>query len=189
MAERKNFLGGNKGSEFISSKPFYLKEGKMSRITAVSLGLMFIVIGIANPFLLLFTPIILFFGVKHIKNLKSEENIALGKAIEYYNKAEFEKCEIELYRVLQHEKSSVRGNILLALIRYENENFEEVIHLLKLIPSRIIDNELDLKMKLAEAYKRTAKYAEAKGIYKELLKINPNSKYVKKAIEECDKQC
>ena len=81
-----------------------------------------------------------------------------------------------------------QANIIFALVKYSEGEYEEVITYLERVEKEKIKNELDLEMKLADSYLKIKNYEKAGEIYKILLKLQPKSLYLKNAIRQCERE-
>jgi len=168
----------------LSSQPFYLKKPKDSIKAIVVAGLMLIVMCIASPYLLIAVPFYLLWAFLKFMKYKSEANVLLGNAIVFYEFERYEECLAELTKVLELESENEKARIISALIKYEREEYEDVINLLAVIRPEIIDNDVDLQIKLADCYIKLGKNENAKGLYEKLSKITGKSDFVKEAMKK-----
>lgn len=94
---------------------------------------------------------------------------------------------IFIYFIIKIVKSNKKGaeiNLKLeeAQDKYNDREYNGVIEILSSLPLNILNSDLDLQMKLADCYLNLQKYSEAENIYIRLLKINPNSNYIKEKL-------
>lgn len=172
--------------EGMSSKPFYLKSPKANKRVIVVIGIMLILLGLVNPFLLITLPFYAYFAVKHFKQIKSKENILLSRAIYFYEKGMFQECSDELSELIDIDSENIKARIILALITYERGEYDKVIEMLNNIPNKILDADLDLQLRLAESYVNLGRKEEAVSLYNKLLKIYPRSSYLKEKISSLE---
>ena len=170
----------------LSSQPFYLKKPKENIRAIVVAGLMLIVMCFASPFLLIAVPFYAIWAFLNLKRCKGEANIVLGNAISFYELEKHDECLEELSRVLQIEPENEKARIISALIQYEREEYEEVIRLLSAVRPEVIDNDVDLQIKLADCYIKIGKNENAKNLYEKLNKITGKSDFVKEAMKKLE---
>ena len=170
----------------LSSKPFYLRKPKDKMKAIVVAGLMLIVMSIVSPFLLIAMPFYLVWAFFNLKEFKSKANILMGEAIDFYEIERHEECLEKLSKVLELEPENEKAKIISALIQYEREEYEEVIRQLAVIAPKIIDNDVDLQIKLADCYIKLGKNENAKGLYEKLNKITGKSDFIKEALKKLD---
>jgi len=170
----------------MSSKPSYLKKPKENIRALIVIGIMLIVMCIVNPYLLIAMPFYLVWSIIQFKQYRSEENRLLEDAICYFEVEKYDQCMEQLNMILESEPKNEKANIISALIKYDKEEYEEVIQLLSNISSKVLDNDLDLQIKLADCYVRVGKNENAKGLYEKLSKITGKSDFIKEAINKLE---
>lgn len=170
----------------LSSQPFYLKKPKDSIRTIIVAGLMLIVMCFVSPYLLIAVPFYIAWAVLKLKKYKSEANILLGNAINFYESERYDECLRELSKVLELEAKNEKARIISALIKYEREEYEEVIHLLNDIRPAVINNDVDLQIKLADCYIKLGKNQNAKGLYEKLSKVTGKSDFIKEVMNKLE---
>ena len=170
------------------NKPFYLQGSKNTGKSLIIAGIFLVVLALANPFFLLAAPILIVYGFIVLKKGKSELNVFLDEAIELYEKNQESKCLVKLEKVFELDKDNTKAIIILALIKYDEEEYFETIKLLSSIPKELVNGALDLQLKLADSYLKTEDYKNGEALYKELLKLQPKSEFIKKALQECSLQ-
>lgn len=177
-----------KTNENNNSRPFYLKAPKSAMKTLLFTGLILFVIGISAPVLFLFTPFYLVYAFIKIKNFRSKQNELLSSVIYYYLNGDFEKCASDLKAYRELEPSNAKGKIIGALLEHMNENYEGFVKLMGEVPKSIINNDLDLQLKLGESYEKIEQYEKAEEIYKRLLWIFPKSDFIREALNRVEKR-
>ncbi|MBC8060706.1 MAG: tetratricopeptide repeat protein [Clostridiaceae bacterium] len=167
------------------NKPFYLQGNKNTGKSLIMAGIFLTVLALAVPFFILVAPILIVYGVIVVRKGKSELNTFLDEAIELYEKNEGVKCLAKLEKVLELDKDNTKAIIISALVKYKEEEYTETIKLLGRISKDVVSNALDIQLKLADSYLKTKDYKNAEVIYKELLKLQPKSEFIKKALQQC----
>jgi len=170
----------------MSSKPFYLKKSKENIRALIVMGLMLIIMCIVTPYLLIVMPVYLVWSIIHFKKYKSEANRLLEDAINSYEVEKYDQCIEQLNKILEIEPENEKAKIISALIKYDKEEYEEVIQLLSKISPKILDNDLDLQIKLADCYIRVGKNENAKGLYEKLSRNIGKSDFIKEAINKLE---
>ena len=167
------------------NKPFYLKASKSNGKSLIIAGIFLVVLALANPFLLIAAAIVLVWGYIVLKKGRSELNVFLDEAIELYTRKEETKSLVKLENVLRIEKDNAKALIISALIKYNQKEYAETIEFLRSIPKELVKGDLDIQLKLADSYLKTKDYKNAEIFYKDILKLQPKSEFIKKAINEC----
>lgn len=167
------------------NKPFYLQGNKNTGKSLIIAGLFLVVLALANPFFLLAAPIVIGYGFIVLRKGRGEADVLLDEAIELYEKNQGEECLVKLNKVLQFDMNNTKAIIISALIKYNEEEYAETIKLLSSIPKDLVKGALDLQLKLADSYLKTKDYVNAANLYKEILKLQPKSEFIKKALLEC----
>ncbi len=167
------------------NKPFYLRGYGNSGKGLIAAGVLLAVLSVANPFLLIPVVLLIGMGINNIIKGKSELNLLIDSAIALYESKAYEECEFKANRILELDKDNIKASILLALVCYEQEEYEEVVRLLSLLPEDKIKNELDLELKLGNSYLQLNEYKKAEEIFENLIKIQPRSEYLQKVLKQC----
>lgn len=167
------------------NRPFYLRKNRNTGKALIMAGIFLVVLALANPFFLLAAPILIVYGLIVLKKGRSELNVSLDKAIELYEKKEEAESLIMLEKVLRLEENNTKAIIISALIKYNEKEYAETIKLLSSIPKQMVNEALDLQLKLADSYLITMDYENAEALYKEILKLQPKSEFIKKALQQC----
>lgn len=169
--------------EGISSKPFYLKSPKMNMRAFIVSGIILLIFSIIYPYLFATVPFFFYYLYKKVKYYKSEPSIFLHEAIEKYLSDKFDESLWLLNKVSDLEPDNLKCNILKALIYYKQEHYEKAVEMLEKVPQKIIYNDLDLMLKLADSYLKNKEKHKAIELYNKILRIYPNSKYIKGILE------
>ena len=167
------------------NKPFYLKAYGNSGKGLIAAGVLLGVLSVANPFLLIPVALLIGMGINNIMKGKSELNILIDSAIAFYENKDYVECEFKANRILELDKDNIKANILLALVSYEQEEYEDVVRLLNLLPKEKIKNELDLELKLGNSYLQLGEYKKAEEVFENLIKFEPRSEYLQKVLKQC----
>lgn len=176
-----------KSVEGLSPKPFYLKTTKAKTKSLFFTLCVIITFGIGNPIFFIALPFLLIYFYLDRKNSKSEKILLLNSSIDDFNNSKYESSEEKIRKVLEVDSHNMKAVIILSLICYKKEEFNETVRLLEMVPDNVIKNDLDLQLKLAKAYYKTGDYEKSKKMYYRLAKIFPASDYIKKEIEILNK--
>ena len=153
--------------------------------TYIIFGLMLIVIGIAIPYILFIAPFFLWYGIRQYKRAKDGDLKSFENAVRLYEHKDIVRSREELKRVPDRGELKVRKDIIEALIRYEEENYEGYIEIINTLQRNRVKNELDIQLKLGESFIKINNFDSALKVYRELLKFNPKSEYINGKINEC----
>jgi tetratricopeptide (TPR) repeat protein len=167
------------------NKPFYLKGNKNKGKSLILAGIFLVVLALANPVFILAAPILMGYGFMVLRRGRSKVDIFLDEAIELYEKNEGAQCLFKLDKVLELDKDNTKAIIISALVKYNAEEYFETVKLLNSVPKDLVYGALDLQLKLADSYLKIKDYKNAEALYKELLKLQPKSEFIKKALKEC----
>lgn len=174
-----------KNMEHESNRPSYLKKYKSGSRSFFVSGIILLLLGLLNPIILILAAVFFILGIIKIRQSKNNINLALDKGIEFYEKKDFENSKIELKKALQFDKKNTKAIIVLALANYETKCYKESIQLLESIPADKISQELDISIKLVEAYLIEKQYEKAEKILIRLQKIQPKSEYIAETLKKC----
>lgn len=169
--------------EGLSLKPFYLKSPKMNVRVYVVSGIMLLILAIVYPYLFAAVPFYFYYIYKKIKYYKSEPSILLHEAIDKYLLDELDDSLNLLNRLSDMEPDNVKCNTLRALIYYSQEYYEKAAEMLEKVPHKIIGNDLDLMLKLADSYLKIQEKDKAVKVYTNILKVYPNSEFIKDILK------
>jgi len=168
------------------NKPFYLQGDRNSGKSLIIAGIFLVVLALINPFFLVAAVILIGYGFVVLKKGRSQLSVLLDEAIELYGKNQGTQCLVKLDKVIQLDKDNVKAFIISALIKYKEGEYDETIKLLSSIPKAVVIGDLDIQLKLADSYLKTNDYTNAKNLYKEILKLQPKSEFIKKVLLECE---
>lgn len=172
--------------EFKSNKPDYLQKYKnISRGFFVTSAIL-AVVAILNPILLIAAVIFLILGILRYREARSDFNTFLDKGIEFYESKNFVQAEIELIKALELDKKKTKAIILLALVKYELKEYKDAIEFFESLPQEKINQELDLNIKLVEAYLNEKEFIKAEKLLRKLQKIQPKSEYIANGLKKCE---
>lgn len=157
-------------------------DGKIYIILAVLLG----VLGIANVYLLIGVPILIYIGVKKIKKSKSLETKMKERAFYLYDVEKYIDSLSIISQLEEMGKSDKDCTVLKARNEYCIGNYEEFIQLLDKIPKSKINIDLDLLLKKGESLLLLKNYKESLDVFKKILVLNNESIYVISKIMECE---
>lgn len=169
--------------EGLSLKPFYLKSPKMNVRVYVVSGIMLLILSIVYPYLFAAVPFYFYYIYKKIKYYKSEPSMLLHEAIDKYLLDELDDSLNLLNRLSDIEPDNIKCNTLRALIYYSQEYYEKAAEMLEKVPRKIIGNDLDLMLKLADSYLKIQEKDKAVNVYTSILKIYPNSEFIKDILK------
>jgi tetratricopeptide (TPR) repeat protein len=170
--------------EGLSIKPFYLKSPKMNIRAFVVSGIMLLIMAIIYPYLFVVVPFYFYFIFKKVKYYKSEPSVLLHEAIDKYLSDKPDESLILLNKLSDLEPDNLKCNILKSLIYYSLDYYEKSIEMLEKVPQKIINNDLDLLFKLADSYLKSHEKDKAIEVYNTILRIYPNSKFIKDILED-----
>lgn len=158
------------------------KSGKIFIYLAVLLA----ILGIANPFLFIGVPFLIYIGVKKIKKSRSLEVKMKERAIYLYDNGRYEDSLNIINQLEQMGKYDKECIVLKARNEYSVGNYEDYIRLLDDIPISKVNMDLDLLLKKGNTLLHFHNYKDALDVYKRILKINPESIYVLCKCIECE---
>lgn len=169
--------------EGLSLKPFYLKSPKMNIRVFVVSGVMLLILAIVYPYLFVAVPFYFYYIYKKIKYYKSEPSMLLHEAIDKYLLDELDDSLNLLNKLSDLEPDNIKCNTLRALIYYSQEYYEKAAEMLEKVPEKMIKNDLDLMLKLADSYLKSQKIDKAVKVYEDILRIYPNSEFIRSILD------
>lgn len=173
----------NKTKELISyGNAFYFEEQKLNKRKYISGLIMLILYSLINPLLIIGVVVYLFYIIYKIKVYKSKESIEVSSSIRLYKRENYKQSLIHINSVIEEFPDNAKFNIIKALNHFKLGEYEKYIIYINKIPYKILKNDLDLQLKLAESYEEMEKYEKAKEMYEQLYKIFPKSSYLKEKI-------
>lgn len=169
--------------EGLSIKPFYLKSPKMNIRAFVVSGIMLLVMAIVYPYLFVAVPVYFYYLYKKVKYYKSEPSMILHEAIDKYSLDKLDESLILLNKLSELEPDNLKCNVIKSLIYYSQEYYEKTIEMLEKVPQKIINNDLDLMLKLADSYLKSNEKDKAIEVYNTILRVYPNSKFIRDILD------
>ncbi|GKX65100.1 tetratricopeptide repeat protein [Inconstantimicrobium mannanitabidum] len=163
------------------SKPKYLKKKNKPLRILISIGLMYLMFCIMNPFLLIISPIYIWYVVKAIKNNKDSENILIDEAIDLYYSKKFEQS-LECCNSLDERKDEEQVRLLKALNFFMLGDKKEFAEIILSINNKDLEADADIQIKLGEALEELGELDKANKVYKRLVEVFPKSKYLQEKV-------
>lgn len=163
------------------SKPKYLKKKNKPLRILISIGLMYLMFCIMNPFLLIISPIYIWYVVKAIKNNRDSENILIDEAIDLYYSKKFEQS-LECCNSLNARKYEEQVRLLKALNFFMIGDKKEFAEIILSINNKDLEADADIQIKLGEALEELGELDKANKVYKRLVEVFPKSKYLQDKV-------
>lgn len=163
------------------SKPKYLKKQNKPLRILISIGLMYLMFCIMNPFLLIISPIYIWYVVKAIKNNKDSENILIDEAIDLYYSKKFEQS-LQCCNSLNARKDEEQVKLLKALNFFMLGDKKEFAEIILSINNKDLEADADIQIKLGEALEELGELDKANKVYKRLVEVFPKSKYLQEKV-------
>lgn len=169
--------------EGMTIKPFYLRKPE-EKVKAMFIALLILlVLTIANPIILIVSVPYLIYTIVVFRKSRRKEQKILSRGIIHYSSGDIDKAYDEIQEVLKIDRNEEKALIIMALLNYSKENYAEFIRLICSVKCKEVDNDLDIQLKLGEAYEKTENMESAKAVYDKLLRQFKNSKYLKEKVE------
>lgn len=163
------------------SKPKYLKKKNKPLRILISIGLMYLMFCIMNPFILIISPIYIWYVVKAIKNNRDSENILIDEAIDLYYSKKFEQS-LECCNSLNARKDEEQVKLLKALNFFMLGDKKEFAEIILSINNKDLEADADIQIKLGEALEELGELDKANKVYKRLVEVFPKSKYLQDKV-------
>lgn len=169
--------------EGMTIKPFYLrKPGEKVKAMFIAL-LILLVLTIANPIILIVSVPYLIYTIIVFRKSRRKEQKILSRGITHYCSGDIDKAYDEIEEVLKINRNEKKALVIMALLNYSRENYAEYIRLICSVKCKEVDDDLDIQLKLGEAYEKTENIENAKAVYEKLLTKFKSSKYLKEKME------
>lgn len=146
-------------------RPLYLKPPKTQGRGYIAFGIIISLLGILVPYLLIFSPVLVFVGLRFLKKRQDRINASLCEAIKLYMKDKLYESEEELERVMIMDSRNIQAKALLGIIQYDKENYKDAISLLETLPYQYINEEVKLLTALRNSYMKVEEFEKAEEIY------------------------
>ncbi|QGU94285.1 hypothetical protein GOM49_03385 [Clostridium bovifaecis] len=157
-------------------RPLYLRPPKTQGRGYIVFGVIISLLGILVPYLLIFSPILVFVGLKFLKKREDKINGSLCEAITLYMKGKLYESEEELERVMIIDSRNIQAKALLGIIQYDKENYKDAISLLGTLPYQYINEEIRLLTALRNSYIKVEEFEKAEEIYSRIKEKELNEK-------------
>lgn len=158
-------------------EPFYLKSPKNNMRRNIAIALIIVLLSIANPLFLIILVGYLVYLFNKIKYYKSYEGQGLEKAINYFKAEDYTNCKEHCLEILE-KQSNYNCSIMLALCYYYTKDYKLFIRTIEELEGHKKIQDIDVRLKVGEAYEVLGENEKAKLLYEELLKLFPKSKFL-----------